>query len=146
MAVPKNDHYRGRRRCSLTDHSVQTNATRLSKAVIALGRMLRMVASLHLSDDDTRQPVAMLPEDRDNATEARRTRRLNLHHPAVQDANGRPLPGLALEDCVELFGDEIDGVVRWDSGIKLSDLARQAVRLRFVMRDADVYSLRFAPR
>ena len=64
----------------------------------------------------------------------------------VQDASGRPLPGLALEDCVELFGDKIDGVVRWDSGTKLSDLAGQAVRLRFVMRDADVYSLRFAPR
>ena len=53
---------------------------------------------------------------------------------------------MALEDCVELFGDKIDGVVRWDSGTKLSDLAGQAVRLRFVMRDADVYSLRFAPR
>ena len=61
----------------------------------------------------------------------------------VQDVMGRSLPGLAVEDSAEIFGDEIAGTVRWNSSARLSDVAGQAVRLRFVMKDADLYSLRF---
>jgi len=61
----------------------------------------------------------------------------------VQDMNRQPLPGLALKDCVEIFGDEIAGTVTWNSQTKLSDIAGQPVKLRFVMKDADLYSLRF---
>ena len=61
----------------------------------------------------------------------------------VQDLNGQPLPGLSINDCVEILGDEVAGTVRWDSGANLEDISGQAVRLRFVMKDADLYSLRF---
>ena len=33
----------------------------------------------------------------------------------------------------------------WKHGANVSGLAGQSVRLRFVMKDADVYALRFAP-
>ncbi len=39
-----------------------------------------------------------------------------------------------------LIGDEIDGPVSWQEG---TDLAGKPVRLRFVMKDADLYSFRF---
>ncbi len=61
----------------------------------------------------------------------------------VQDAAGAPVPGYALDDAVELVGDEIDRVVTWAGGEDVSSLAGRPVRLRFAMCDADVYSLAF---
>jgi hypothetical protein len=61
----------------------------------------------------------------------------------VQDLSGQPIPGFALDDCPETFGDRIDQVVAWKQGSDLSNLAGQPVRLRFVMKDADLYSIRF---
>ncbi len=43
-----------------------------------------------------------------------------------------------------LIGDEIDGPVSWEAGTDLAALAGSPVRLRFVMKDADLYSFRFA--
>lgn len=62
----------------------------------------------------------------------------------VQDASGKALPGYALEDAVETIGNEIDRVVRWKQGTDVSPLAGKPVRLRFVMKDADLFALRFA--
>ena len=56
---------------------------------------------------------------------------------------GRPLPGFALADCRGLVGDAIDQVVFWASGADVGSLAGRAVRLRFVMSEADLYALRF---
>lgn len=63
----------------------------------------------------------------------------------VQDANGKPLPGFTLADAREQIGDDIERVVRWNSQAVLASLSGQPVRLRFVMKDADLYSLRFRP-
>lgn len=61
----------------------------------------------------------------------------------VQDAGGQPLPGLALADCDEIWGDAIERVVSWQRRTELKDLAGQPLRLRFLLRDADLYALRF---
>jgi hypothetical protein len=61
----------------------------------------------------------------------------------IQDEQGKPLPGFALRDCLEVVGDQIDGVVSWKQGPSVSSLAGRPVRLRFVIKDADLYSLRF---
>jgi hypothetical protein len=62
----------------------------------------------------------------------------------VQEENGKPIPGFTLEDSVETIGDQIERAARWKSGSDLSALAGRAVRLRFVLKDADIYALRFA--
>ena len=41
------------------------------------------------------------------------------------------------------LGDEIEYRVKWKNGSDLSKLAGKAVRLRFVLRDADLYSIQF---
>jgi hypothetical protein len=64
----------------------------------------------------------------------------------VQDEAGRPLPGYALADADEIVGDEIARTVTWRGAADVSALAGRPVRLRFVMKDADLYSLRFSPR
>ncbi|HEO71437.1 MAG TPA: hypothetical protein ENN80_09245 [Candidatus Hydrogenedentes bacterium] len=61
----------------------------------------------------------------------------------LQDAAGAPIEGCAREDCDEIIGDAIARVVSWQGDTDLSALAGKPVRLRFVMRDADLYSLRF---
>jgi hypothetical protein len=77
----------------------------------------------------------------------------------VQDERGQPVPGFRLDDCDEIFGDELNRLVTWRRGhadvltedlkevpYKPSDLARafrgKVVRLRFVMKAADLYSFR----
>lgn len=61
----------------------------------------------------------------------------------IQNDSGLPMPGFSLEQCDEVFGDEIERVVTWNGRSNVGALAGKPVRLRFVMKDADLYSLRF---
>ncbi|MEX2577785.1 MAG: hypothetical protein WD342_01905 [Verrucomicrobiales bacterium] len=61
----------------------------------------------------------------------------------LQDAAGAALPGFALDDAVPLTGDNTAATVEWKGGASLESLGDQPVRIRFVLRDADLYSLRF---
>ncbi|MDB6094982.1 MAG: hypothetical protein JWM32_2544 [Verrucomicrobia bacterium] len=61
----------------------------------------------------------------------------------IQDMSGQPLPGFALSDCAMLFGDTIGRTVRWAKGRDVSALAGQVIRLRFELKDADLYSYKF---
>ncbi len=61
----------------------------------------------------------------------------------AQDESGRPLPGFSLANSTEIYGDEIVRTVGWSKGTSVKSLEGQSVRLRFVMKDADLYSMRF---
>jgi len=61
----------------------------------------------------------------------------------IQDTAGQPIPGFALKDCLQIVGDQITRRVAWKTGSDVSKLAGRPIRLRFVMQDADLYSLRF---
>jgi hypothetical protein len=61
----------------------------------------------------------------------------------LQDASGQPVPGFTLADSQEIIGDHIARVVTWKSGSSVAALAGKPARLRFVMKDADLYSIRF---
>jgi hypothetical protein len=60
----------------------------------------------------------------------------------VQSPDGQPIEGFALDDCHEIFGDALARPVVWKDA-SISTLAGRPVRLRFVMSDADLYSLQF---
>jgi hypothetical protein len=62
----------------------------------------------------------------------------------VQDDTGAACTGFTLADCDEMFGDSLERVVTWRGG-DLEALSGQVVRLRFELRDADLYSFRFQP-
>jgi len=62
----------------------------------------------------------------------------------IQTPDGEPIEGFALADCPEIIGDRIEQTVRWKGGDDVSQLAGKPVRLRFVLRDADLYSVRFS--
>ncbi len=61
----------------------------------------------------------------------------------IQDVAGKPIDGYALKDSPEIYGDEIEHVVAWKADNDVGKLAGKPVRLRFVMADADLYSIRF---
>lgn len=64
----------------------------------------------------------------------------------VQDEAGKPLDGYALQDCPPIYGDHLQHIVRWGMrGGDLRALAGKPVRLRFALKDADLYSFRFVP-
>jgi len=64
---------------------------------------------------------------------------------ALETSSGEAVKGLGLEDCCEMYGDEIEGVVTWKDG-DAGALAGQPVRLRFVLKDADLYAFRLRTR
>lgn len=64
----------------------------------------------------------------------------------IQNAAGQPIPGFTLADSAEIIGDELDRTVSWANGSDVSRLAGQPVRLRFVMKAADLYALQFGNR
>jgi hypothetical protein len=87
----------------------------------------------------------------------------------IEDRSGRPIPGFRLDDSIELIGNEIEKAVAWRPGAKPvpwqwrsepdnpgrtvsslwvggDDIGRfsgQVIRLRFVMKESDLYALRF---
>jgi len=61
----------------------------------------------------------------------------------LQRPDGTPIPGFALEDSRRIYGDDITRFVRWEGGPDLSQLVGSPVVLRFVMAEADLYSLKF---
>ena len=58
----------------------------------------------------------------------------------IQDADGKPIPGFTLADCPSLFGNSVDYPVRFNGKADLGSLAGKPVRLRFVLKDADLYA------
>lgn len=61
----------------------------------------------------------------------------------LQDENGRSVPGRSLEDADELVGDALNHRVTWKGISDLSACSGKPVRLRLMMREADLYSLVF---
>ena len=53
------------------------------------------------------------------------------------------MAGFTLDDCHVQYGDQLDRVVSWKSGSDVSLLASKTVRLRFELKDADMYSFQF---
>ncbi|MGA0133361.1 MAG: hypothetical protein ACO3ND_03275 [Opitutales bacterium] len=63
----------------------------------------------------------------------------------VLDEEGRPVEGRALADSQDFAGNRVAHDFVWRRGSDLADVAGRTIRLRFVLKDADVYSLQFAP-
>ena len=61
----------------------------------------------------------------------------------IQDEDGNPIPGFSLEDCQEIIGNEISGIVSWKDKSDVSRLAGKPIRLCISLKDADLYSFKF---
>jgi hypothetical protein len=59
------------------------------------------------------------------------------------DKQDNVIPGFSSDDCIPVIGNEISRQVEWKSGNDLSNLQNSPVKIRFKMKDADLYSLHF---
>ncbi len=64
----------------------------------------------------------------------------------IQDETGKPFPGFSLSEAQLQIGNEIERTVSWSTGSDVSALAGRPIKLRFVMRDADLFAIRFVER
>jgi hypothetical protein len=72
------------------------------------------------------------------ATSARGTVRVE-----ICDANGEVIPSFGASECDVIYGDTLDRRVSWNGNKDVSSLAGRPVFLRFIMMEADLYSLIF---
>ncbi|KPL20207.1 MAG: hypothetical protein AMJ75_12115 [Phycisphaerae bacterium SM1_79] len=63
----------------------------------------------------------------------------------IQNADGEPITGYNIKDAKELIGNYIEHPVVWENGTDVSSLSGRVIRLKFVMKDANLYSLQFQP-
>ena len=61
----------------------------------------------------------------------------------LQDAEGKTLKGFAASKCRLLQGDKMAQVVSWQGGSDLSRLIGTPVRVKFQLKSADLFSIRF---
>lgn len=64
---------------------------------------------------------------------------------ALEDVAGKPLAGFGLADCKPLTGDQLGQQVTWKQGADVSALKGRTVRLRFELKNSDLYALQFLP-
>ena len=56
------------------------------------------------------------------------------------DEAGGELPGFGEADASELVGDSIDLTAAWKGPRKLTELKGRPLQIKFILRDADLYS------
>ena len=64
----------------------------------------------------------------------------------LQDDSGITIPGYSSADCDELFGDDPDRMVTWKDHPDVSALTGKRVRVHLVMREADLYAMKFTEK
>ena len=60
-----------------------------------------------------------------------------------READGTAIPGFTRDDCDPIYGDALDRRVSWKGNRSVAALSGRPVVVRFVMREADIYSLVF---
>ncbi len=64
----------------------------------------------------------------------------------IEDAEGKPIPGYAVDDCIYVNTDDVAATVPWlNKGSDVSSLAGKAVQLVFCMRGAKLFAMQFVP-
>ncbi len=63
----------------------------------------------------------------------------------IQDESGRPRDGFSAGEADEINGNHLEVDASWKGSRNLASVAGKTVKLRFVMRDASLYSFQFVP-
>jgi hypothetical protein len=65
----------------------------------------------------------------------------------IRDASGLPIKGYSLSDCHLIHtANQVRRVVQWNGSERVGALAGQVVKLRFALRNADLYAFKFSKR
>ena len=61
----------------------------------------------------------------------------------ITDTQGEAIPGFALADCTRLVGNAVHAPVNWSGQTGVSRLTAAPIRLRFELRNADLFTFEF---
>lgn len=61
----------------------------------------------------------------------------------IRDVDHKEIEGFGIDDAVPVFGDSVERKVTWEGNPDLSKLAGKPVPLRFVLKEADLFSFQF---
>lgn len=61
----------------------------------------------------------------------------------IIDRDGNPIPGFTKEECEWIVGNSVRHHVKWQGKKELKSLNGEVVRLRFLMRDCELYAFQF---
>lgn len=61
----------------------------------------------------------------------------------ILDTNGKPIPGFSKDDATEIIGNEIKRIVGWKGNQSVQALSGRPIRLKFYLKDADLFSFKF---
>jgi hypothetical protein len=61
----------------------------------------------------------------------------------LQRPDGRAFEGYTLEESQPFYGDALEQPIRWAQGSDVGPLAGHSVRVRYALRDADLYAMQF---
>ena len=135
-----------------TENYYQEGPVRLRRFTVRIDGFVSVQAPLAGGELVTR-PLAFDPPDAAPGGPGRVELVLNYSTSAagsirceILDAAGTPLPGYSLAECEEIFGDELARPVSWQGSTDLGRLAKKPIRLRFAIKDADLYSIQFRRR
>lgn len=101
-------------------------------------------ASLHANRDGGRFVTRPVDFQGDRLTLNFATSAAGSVRVEIQHSDGSAIDGFTLEDCDEVIGDELDRTVTWRGNSDVSALAGDPVRMRFELKDADVYAFQFS--
>ena len=134
LAIHIQKHY-GQPGAKLARYSLRTDGFVSVNAPYAGGEMTTRLLSFQATGDGSSSSCRLLVNCSTGAAGSLRVE--------ILDKNGKPFPGYSLEDSREFIGDFIERAIEWKKGPEVMPLAGKAVRLRFVLKDADLYSIRF---
>lgn len=60
-----------------------------------------------------------------------------------REPGGGPIPGFSASDCDIIYGDSVDRAVTWQNDRHVCAFEKRPVVVRFYMKEADIYSMRF---
>ena len=58
--------------------------------------------------------------------------------------NNHPIPGFTKQQCHLVTGNSVSLPVSWNSNSKLANMAGKTIRLRFYLKDCQLYAFRFS--
>lgn len=61
----------------------------------------------------------------------------------IQNIDGTTIEGFSFDESLPIIGNEINRAVSWKNKSNLEDLSGKAVRLKFRLKDANLYSIKF---
>lgn len=65
----------------------------------------------------------------------------------ILDPTGKPYPDLSINNCDLIHtANEVNRIVKWKGATSLESVAGKPIRLRFVLRDTDLFAFQFAER